>query len=223
MSHSPLCQKIDTLRALITTRRITAAQPIDEAILAKIAVLPTRALPKLVEAGFWQNMQKSDYMRVATLLAEKSYNEGGCPIGAVIVCRNSGRILGKGHNKLVQDSDPTVHGETAAIKDAGRIHFTDTDIYTTLSPCYDMCRPTINRLGFPAVYIGYDLNGGNAASENWLKEQGIAVEIIPDQKYIDLYDRFCREKPHLNHEDWKNRTEADREFGAPTEQKSCCN
>ena len=216
------CKKINALRSLIKSSRITALDPINDQLLAQIAAIPTQKIPKLVEDSFWSNMQKTDYMRVATFLAEKSYLEGGCPIGAVIVCRKTGRILGKGHNKLVQDNDPTVHGETAAIKDAGRIHFTGTDIYTTLSPCFDMCRPTINRLGFPAVYIGYDLNGGNAASENWLREKGITVDIIPDQKYIDLYERFCEEKPHLNHEDWKNLTEADKAFETQAAEKSCC-
>ena len=214
MAFQNICAKITDAFYLITHKRITADQDVNDVLLKTITFMPTHLLPTLIDDAFWKKLDKQDYMRVATFMAEKSYNEGGCPIGAVIVCRDTGRILGKGHNRLVQDNDPTVHGETAAIKDAGRIHFSNTDIYTTLTPCYDMCRPTINRLGFASVYIGYDLHGANKASEDWLKEQNIHVEIIPDQKYIDIYDRFCREKPHLNHEDWKNLTEADKEFGS---------
>jgi cytosine deaminase len=70
-------------------------------------------------------------MRIAVLLAQKSYDEGGCPIGGVIIDNNTCRIIGKGHNTLVQDNDPYNHGETSAIRDAGRQDFSNTTIFTT--------------------------------------------------------------------------------------------
>ncbi|CAN0588508.1 unnamed protein product, partial [Ectocarpus sp. 12 AP-2014] len=84
---------------------------------------------------FAQALTDADRMRIAVLLAQKSYNEGGCPIGAVIVDNATGRIVGKGHNTLVQENHPYNHGETSAIRDAGRLDCSQTTLYTSLSPC----------------------------------------------------------------------------------------
>jgi len=74
-------------------------------------------------------------MRIAVLLAKKGYEEGGCPIGGVVIGNDNRLILGKGHNTLVQENHPYNHGETSAIRDAGRRDFSLTTIFTTLSPC----------------------------------------------------------------------------------------
>ena len=76
------------------------------------------------------------YMQRAFDLAEKGHAEGGCPIGAVLVDNASGRVLGEGHNALVQEGNPIIHGEMAALRNAGRMkNRHNTTMYTTLQPC----------------------------------------------------------------------------------------
>ena len=83
-------------------------------MLNAIAYLPTKSLPKLVEDGFFQKLTDKDFMRIGVLLAMKGYEEGGSPIGGVIIDNATRRIVGKGHNTLVQESHPYNHGETSA-------------------------------------------------------------------------------------------------------------
>ena len=97
--------------------------PVTDEVLAAVAHMPTASLPVLLDAAFARRLSDADLMRIAVLLAKKSYDEGGCPIGAVIVDNVSRRIVGKGHNTLVQENHPYNHGETAAIRDAGRLDF----------------------------------------------------------------------------------------------------
>ena len=89
------------------------------------------------------------HMQAAFRLALKSRAEGGCPIGAVLVDQASGRVLGQGHNGLVQEGNPIVHGEMAALRAAGRLpNRHRTTLYTTLQPCF-MCAGTIAQFGIP--------------------------------------------------------------------------
>ena len=103
--------------------------------LAAIAYMPTKSLTVLMDDDFAQSLTDADFMRIAVLLAQKSYDEGGCPIGAMIVDNATNRILGKGHNTLTQENHPYNHGETSAIRDAGRIDFSETTIYQPESLC----------------------------------------------------------------------------------------
>ena len=98
---------------------ITHETPIDDAVLNTIAHIPTEHLPKLVAPAFFQKLADKDFMRIGTLLAQKSFDEGCCPIGGVII-DGKRQISGKGHNTLGQENDSTTHGETAALRDAGR-------------------------------------------------------------------------------------------------------
>jgi len=100
--------------------------PVTEEALNVIAHLPTKSLPTIVEDKFFFKLSDRNIMRIAVLLAQKSYDEGGCPIGSVIIDNNIRRIVGKGHNMLVQDNDPYNHGENSAIRDAGRQDFSNT-------------------------------------------------------------------------------------------------
>ena len=86
-------------------------------------------------------------MRIGVLLAKKGYEEGGCPIGGVIINNETRKIVGKGHNTLVQENHPYNHGETSAARDAGRLDFSETTMFTTLSPC-DICAALIYRRQF---------------------------------------------------------------------------
>jgi hypothetical protein len=111
---------------------------ITDEVLNAIAHLPTKSLPAVVEREFFAKLSDRNFMRVAVHLAQKSFDEGGCPIAGVIIDNEIRQIVGKGHNTLVQDNDPYNHGETSAIRDAGRQDFSRMTIFTTLSPC-DVC------------------------------------------------------------------------------------
>src|ERR1700693_2261601 len=132
---------------------ITKDTPVTEEVLNLIAHLPTKSLPKIVEDGFFKKLTDRDFMRIGASLARKGYEEGGCPIGGVIVSNETRQILGKGHNTLVQENHPYNHGETSAIRDAGRRDFSLTTIFTTLSPC-DVCASLIYMRHFSRVVVG---------------------------------------------------------------------
>jgi creatinine deaminase len=173
---------------------------ITDSVLAAIAHMPTPSLPTLLDEQFAQRLQDADFMRIAILLAQKSYDEGGCPIGAVIIDNDSRRILGKGHNTLVQENHPYNHGETAAIRDAGRLDFNRTSLFTSLSPC-EVCASLLHMRGFARVEVGDVTNA--SGMETLLRSKGVQVEILEDPVGIALYARFRAEKPMLEREDWQ--------------------
>ncbi|WP_319778390.1 nucleoside deaminase [Maridesulfovibrio sp.] len=137
------------------------------------------------------------FMEEAYKLAKKSFDEGGLPIGAVLV--RDGEIIGSGHNQRVQKGDPIAHGEMDCIRNAGRQKtYRDLTIYTTLSPCM-MCSGTIVQFGIPRVVIGENRNfGGN---EEFLKSRGVQVTVLDHPKCIELMERLKAEKPALWAED----------------------
>ncbi|MFA7276410.1 MAG: nucleoside deaminase [Pseudobdellovibrionaceae bacterium] len=143
------------------------------------------------------------FMRRAYELALKSYNEGGCPIGGVLV-DSDGNILGEGHNMRVQENNPIIHGEMSAMRAAGsRKNYRGTTMYTTLSPCM-MCTGTILQFHIPRVVIGDTVNSsGNA---HILRGQGVEVVIMDDPDCIALVKKFREEKPDLWLEDWGGET-----------------
>ena len=179
---------------------ITRNTPVTEEALNAIAHMPTGSLPALVEEAFFEKLTDADFMRIAVFLAQKSYDEGGCPIGGVIVDNRTRRIVGKGHNTLVQEGHPYNHGETSAIRDAGRQDFSLTTIFTTLSPC-DVCATLIYMRAFSRVVVGDVTNA--SGNEGMLRGKGTRVEILEDRKGIELYAKYRAEKPALDLEDWK--------------------
>jgi len=186
---------------------------VDDAALVAIAHMPTASLPVLMDPVFSRRLSDADFMRIAVLLAEKSYREGGCPIGAVIIDNASRQILGKGHNTLVQENHPYNHGETSAIRDAGRIDFSQTTIFTSLSPC-EVCATLVHMRGFARVVIGDVTNA--SGTEFLLREKGVKVDILEDPRGIELYARFRTENPRQELEDWRgisalSRAQADRD------------
>lgn len=186
---------------------INAETEVSDSVLAVIAHMPTASLPVLMDEGFTRRLTDADFMRLAVLLAQKSYAEGGCPIGAVIVDNASRRIVGKGHNTLVQENHPYNHGETAAMRDAGRIDFSRTTLFTSLSPC-EICATLLYMRGFARVVVGDVTNA--SGTEPLLRDQGIEVDILEDRQGIKLYARFRAERPELDKEDWKGLASADR-------------
>jgi creatinine deaminase len=179
---------------------ISKTTPVSDEVLNLIAHLPTTSLPSVVEHDFLKKLTDTDFMHIAVRLAQKSYDEGGCPIGAVIVEDLTNQIVGKGHNTLVQDNDPYNHGETSALHDAGRRDFSETTLFTTLTPC-GICATLCVLRGFRRVVIGNSPDTAN--SEEMLRGKGVTVDLLPDTHGIDLYARFRREKPALDVEDWQ--------------------
>jgi cytosine deaminase len=148
------------------------------------------------------------YLATAWRWAAKGHAEGGCPIGGVLVDNASGTILGQGHNMLVQEGNPIVHGEMAALRDAGRLADRHaTTMYTTLQPCF-MCAGTIVQFGIPRVVIG---DAGNASSDEtirFMRSHGVEVVVMDPassaaaRECIALVARFRSERPDLWLEDW---------------------
>ena len=182
------------------TALLNADAEVSTAALTAVAHMPTDSLPVLVDVGFTQRLSDADFMRVAVLLAQKSFDEGGCPIGAVIIDNATRQILGKGHNTLVQENHPYHHGETSAIRDAGRIDFSHTTLFTSLSPC-EVCATLLYMRGFPRVVVGDVTNA--SGTESLLRSKGIQVDVLEDSLGIELYARFRAEKPELDQEDWQ--------------------
>ncbi|HSK17843.1 MAG TPA: nucleoside deaminase [Longimicrobiales bacterium] len=144
----------------------------------------------------------ADYMRLAYEQAHKSYIEGGLPIGAVMV--EDGKVIASGHNRRVQDGDPTAHGEMDCLRRAGRRpRYDQVTLYTTLSPCM-MCSGTILQFGIRTVVVGEDRNfPGNIA---FLREHGVEVRLLDDPICTELMTRFIGERPDLWDEDIAGRT-----------------
>ena len=143
------------------------------------------------------NETDSSFMRAAFEQALISYHEGGLPIGAVMV--EDGAIISAGHNRRVQDGDPTAHGEMDCLRKAGRrARYDSVTLYTTLSPCM-MCTGTVLQFGIRKVVIGEDRNfSGNIAL---LRSHGVDVVLLNDPDCIALMRRFITERPELWDED----------------------
>jgi creatinine deaminase len=171
---------------------ITKDTPVTDEALNTIAHLPTKSLSKIVEDGFFKKLTDRDFMRVGVLLAQKGYEEGGSPIGGVIISNETRQILGKGHNTLVQENHPYNHGETSAARDAGRLDFSQTTMYTTLSPC-DICAALIYARQFQRLVVGDITNF--AGNEEMLRQKGVQVDILEDPMGIALFAKYMSEKP----------------------------
>jgi creatinine deaminase len=179
---------------------VTAETPVTDEVLNAIAYLPTRSLSKIVESGFFQKLTDREFMRIGFLLAKKGYEEGGSPIGGVIIDNETRQILGKGHNTLVQENHPYNHGETSAARDAGRRDFSNTTMFTTLSPC-DVCTALIYSQQFNRLVVGDVTNfSGN---EELLRQKGVLVDILEDPELIAFFAKYVKEKPDQCLEDWK--------------------
>ena len=139
-----------------------------------------------------------DWLAVAIEEARLGLAEGGIPIGAALVAAD-GTVLGRGHNRRVQDDDPSVHGETAAFRDAGRQRsYAGTTMVTTLSPCW-YCSGLVRQFGISRVVVGEATTffGGH----EWLAEHGVDVLVLDDPGCVDLMERFIADRPDLWFED----------------------
>jgi cytosine/creatinine deaminase len=138
------------------------------------------------------------YLDAAIEQAELSWREGGIPIGSVLVDAG-GAVIARGHNQRVQSGDPTAHAEVVCIRNAGRRRDWNTlTLVSTLSPC-PMCAGTAVLFKIPRVIIGE--NRTFMGAEQWMRDNGIEVIVLDDERCIALMQRMQREKPDLWAED----------------------
>jgi cytosine/creatinine deaminase len=144
-------------------------------------------------------MDDEAFLLAALAEAEQSLREGGIPIGAVLVHAN--RILGRGHNRRVQQRSAVLHGEMDALERAGRQPasvYRSSVMYTTLSPCA-MCSGAILLYGIPHVVVGE--NRTFMGEEGLLRERGVRVEVVQEERCIAMMRAFIAAYPQLWNED----------------------
>lgn len=139
------------------------------------------------------------FMRAAIEQAVTGQRESGIPIGAVLV--HDGRVIGRGHNRRIQRGSPVLHAEMDALENAGRLPaaiYRTSVIYTTLSPCA-MCSGAILLYGIPRVVVGE--NRTFMGEEALLRSRGVVVEVVQDDRCIELMRGFIEAHPELWNED----------------------
>lgn len=138
-------------------------------------------------------------MAAAIEEAREGLAEGGIPVGSVIV--HNGAIIGRGHNQRIQRGSAILHGEMAALENAGRQKgsvYREATIYTTLSPCL-MCTGAILLYGFPHVVIGE--NQTFMGAEDLLRSNGVQVTVLQERECVQLMQHFIAAHPQLWNED----------------------
>ncbi|NOZ03581.1 MAG: nucleoside deaminase [FCB group bacterium] len=144
---------------------------------------------------------KLDYgemLRVALEEARRGLAEGGIPIGAALF-DNKGNLLGRGHNRRIQENDPSVHGETDAFRKAGRQRtYADKIMVTTLAPCW-YCSGLIKQFNIGTVIVGESVNFSGGIE--WLRENGIKVIDMHSEECISLLADYIRGHPEIWNED----------------------
>ena len=139
------------------------------------------------------------FLQAAIEEARQGLAEGGIPIGSVLV--HNGKIIGRGHNRRVQQGSAILHGEMDAMENAGRLPasvYKESVLYTTLSPC-PMCTGAILLYGIPKVIVGE--NQTFMGEEDLLRSRGVTVEVVQDPACIALMRAFIAAKPELWNED----------------------
>lgn len=141
----------------------------------------------------------TDPMDIAVEEARLGLSEGGIPIGSVIVV--DGEIIGRGHNRRVQQGSVILHAEMDALENAGRLPaevYRRSQLYSTLSPC-DMCSGAVLLYGIPYVFVGE--NRTFRGPEEYLAERGVAIEVLDRTDCLDLMIDFIAGSPDLWNED----------------------
>jgi len=152
-----------------------------------------------VAAGPNENRDKY-FAMLQTALAEARAGlaEGGIPIGAALFSRQ-GKLLGKGHNRRVQQGDPSAHGETDAFRQAGRQRtYRDKIMATTLAPCW-YCSGLIRQFGIATVVVGESVNFRGGI--DWLRENGIEVIDLGSRECVELLAKYVNDHPEVWKED----------------------
>ena len=137
-------------------------------------------------------------LEVAIDEARQGLAEGGIPIGAAVFDA-SGRLLGRGHNRRVQDGDPSVHGETDAFRKAGRQRsYRDKIMVTTLAPCW-YCSGLVRQFRLRTVVVGESVNF--AGGIDWLRDNGVEVIDLGSKECIEMLARYIAANPDVWNED----------------------
>jgi cytosine deaminase len=164
-----------------------------------------RGRPSALAAPISQERQQMDpFLRAAIDEARKGLSEGGLPIGSVLV--RAGQIIGRGHNRRVQNGDPMAHAEIDCLTRARRQKtYADTVLYSTLMPCY-LCTGAVIQFGIPKVIVGESVNfcGGEGKwgnSPDFMRANGVEVIDLHDGECIEMMSKFIRENPGLWNED----------------------
>jgi cytosine deaminase len=146
-------------------------------------------------------MNPLDYqamLAVAIEEARQGLAEGGIPIGAVLFDRD-GRLLGRGHNRRVQEGDPSVHGETDAFRKAGRqTSYRDKIMVTTLAPCW-YCSGLVRQFKIGTVVVGESVNFPGGL--DWLRENGVEVIDLVSRECVRMLAEFIEAHPEIWNED----------------------
>jgi len=148
--------------------------------------------------GDMREEKYSEMLKIAIDEARLGLAEGGIPIGAALF-DHEGKLLGRGHNRRVQEGDPSVHGETDAFRKAGRQRtYRDKIMVTTLAPCW-YCSGLVRQFGIGTVVVGESVNfqGGMA----WLRENGTEVFDAHSGECIQMLAKYIAEHPEIWHED----------------------
>lgn len=139
------------------------------------------------------------FLAAAIEEARKGMDEGGIPIGSVLVIND--QIVGRGHNQRVQKGSAVLHAEMDCLENAGRINASDyrrATLYSTLSPC-DMCSGAILLYGIPKVVIGE--NRTFCGPESYTSSRGVEIVVVDNQECRQLMETFIKSNPELWNED----------------------
>ncbi|HTC56511.1 MAG TPA: nucleoside deaminase [Candidatus Sulfotelmatobacter sp.] len=140
----------------------------------------------------------SAMLAVAIAEARKGLGEGGIPIGAAIF-DESGRLIGSGHNRRVQNGDPSAHGETDAFRNAGRQRsYRKLIMVTTLAPCW-YCSGLVRQFGFRTLIVGESRNFQGGV--DWLRSLGVEVIDLDSEECASLLSEYIRRHPEVWNED----------------------
>ena len=138
-----------------------------------------------------------NFMKAAIDEAKQGLSEKGIPIGSVLV--KDGKIVGRGHNKRVQDGDPITHAEIDCLRNAGRVgSYAGTVLYSTLMPCY-LCAGAVVQFGIKKVYAGESKTFPGA--KEFMQSHGVEVIDLNDKECIDMMTDFIAKNPTLWNED----------------------
>ena len=144
------------------------------------------------------SVDPAQLLEIAIEEARTGLAEGGIPIGAALF-DGEGNLLGRGHNRRVQENDPSIHGETDAFRKAGRQRsYRDTIMATTLAPCW-YCSGLVRQFGIGTVIVGESetFQGGI----DWLRENGVRLINLNNAECKELLGKFIAEHPEVWNED----------------------
>jgi len=137
-------------------------------------------------------------LRVAIDEARTGLAEGGLPIGAALF-DSAGKLLGSGHNRRIQQGDPSAHGETDAFRRTGRLRsYREVTMVTTLAPCW-FCSGLIYQFGFKTVLVGDSRNFSGGVA--WLRSLGVEIFDLDSQECVEMMAEYIRTNPEVWRED----------------------